>query len=355
MNTTNPSVSFDQAAAHRAANGPDWRWKAARLPPSPETTQLLAELDQQVLPAHEFLCLYVHDGSPEARSVALERFPAIAAAEALRDDPSRREPLMILTLGNCTLAEIARSMALDETIVEAWQCFFFDIAAAREAVGWIVAHVIMPEQRDGNNTFAAKLRAAHAGGSAVARQIVDSDASLPLAQGHRLFDRQLRLELKYHEALELPLDSPRHQLQFLAFCHRLELDRERLELDRQKFEFHCEEIRRNRQRADALRQRQADEQQRRRDDEEQLQRDLRRAQEEAAELRAALSPLAELRWHSSAAVSADPGRRAAAPDPSIATSRLVGSSADRFDAAEWSRPDTPHELAPFFNSEYAAA
>lgn len=257
-------------------------------------------MDKPVLDAHEYLELSLYDGSADARLKALELYPEIAAAEALQHDPPRCEPLKIMVLAGCEPVEIADKTGLSQAVVEAWEALFFDVRPAREAIGWIMAHVVHPEERDGNTAFISKLKAAFAGGPEIARQILESETALPLAEGARLFDRQLRLELKLDQALGLPLDTSTDKLRFLQWYYRRETDRVRLELEKQKFEFRMEEVRRKQRAAEALLERRVQERERERQHQEQLQRDLRRTERAAAELRARHSPLAQLTWNSSA-------------------------------------------------------
>jgi hypothetical protein len=224
-------------------------------------------------------------------------------------------------------------------ILEKWESLFFDVRQSREAVGWIQAHVIRPEQARGNGHLASRLKAAVAGGAVVARSILDLESRLPVTDGEKLFDRKLALHLKFDEAVALPLNTDREKMFFMKLYVDLQLRESRLDHAERQLERRCAEARAKlelakmrqesaRQRSaanDRLRHERETEQARREAQREYLaaQRQARHdADRRAAAARAAASPLARLGW--GATVGAAPERSGELPVAGRATSAARG-------------------------------
>ncbi|MCA9114032.1 MAG: hypothetical protein KDA79_03035 [Planctomycetaceae bacterium] len=159
MSTTRTSEAVQ---GWRSVRGPAWRWERASSTAGASLRGLAVGRDEQLRSAHASLglCRRGADGRREAS----RRYPAVAAAEALETDNALRERLMILVLGDCSPAEIAERLRIEEHIIGVWESLFFDVRDAREATGWVFSHVIHPEQSRGNGSLAARLKMAFAGG-----------------------------------------------------------------------------------------------------------------------------------------------------------------------------------------------
>lgn len=303
----------DRFRTRRGARGPAWRWELANSSfPDSRLPEPFA-LDAHVAAAHAFVTAARLDGP----SAAVERRPEIATAIDVNEIRPLRESLQLLALAACPRAEMANQLILDEATIETWERVFFDVRESLTAVGWVFSSVIRPAQLNGNGTFAAKLKAVYAGGPVVARALLDGETRISTVPGERLFDREMQLHLREDEALQVPLDSPRHALRFLKLSWRYQTECQRLELDKQKFAAACREN----QRKHAIRllrvelahekEQQRQEAKRRRVEQrkqqqqakialqaalEQRWRDQQMVSQQAAEQRAMYSPLAQLTW-----------------------------------------------------------
>jgi hypothetical protein len=185
---------------------------------------LLAAADAWVRHARDYLSVCGQDRSgPEE---AAKHHPAIAAAAKLmaEESPSGREVvegLQILVLGDCPRSEIAERLELSVEAVEAWEALYFDVREARQAVDWVHRHVILPAEQDGNTGLAARLRLA-SNGPAAACSIFDAGTNAPFREGQRLFDRKVRLALKFEEAAQLSLDSEARKLTYMKLHAQLQ-------------------------------------------------------------------------------------------------------------------------------------
>src|SRR5262249_15358552 len=231
---------------------------------------------------------------------------------------------------------------------------YFDVRAAREATGWVLAKVIQPEQQRDCH-LAAKLKFASAGGAAAARAILDAESRLSLRQGETLFDKKIRLHLKFDEAAQGSLDTDRKQLFFIRRQAELMHREKRLRLAERRLEQKCQEAlrvqqlaerrlelraQRDEQRAAQAASRQAERTRKRAERQafqfrlraDSLARDgARQERKRAAQERAATSALAQLRWEYSAVYGA--ARVAEQPDSLVheEVERLSGLLPQRLD------------------------
>ncbi len=310
-----PSAAIGQ----RGLKGPAWRWRLAAELPSQGARRLMRSFDQNVRDAHDYrrLCRQGEQGRKRAAS----RYPWIAAAEAINTDPARVGQLKIAVLGELDRAEIARRFGLDQRAIEAWESLFFDARGAREQTGWIRAHVIQPEIAAGRDSLAARLKLVASAGPSAARAVLDADGRVPLDAAERLFDRRLKLHLKFDAAVAMPLKTDRQKMSFLRMYTDLTLRERRLCLEERELQERCLEALRKHERAkvrleradkrarerEAKMARRANRRALRREQERQItqleqawQQRWHVQQQRAAAARAASSPLARLRWGASA-------------------------------------------------------
>ena len=300
---------------YRAIFGIDWRWRLAEQLPSRSNDPLTRGSDPAVRDARGYLTL-IRSGA-WGRARALKIHPVIAAAHELNADATKTAPLKILVVADCSLKEIHQRLGIATEVVSAWESLFFDTRHACSSVQWLSTHVVERERSSGNTELASQLRLAIIGGRVVARALLDAESRMPMDEGQRLFDRQLKLQLKLEQAVSAPIDTNRDKLKFLKLDLDLRLRQKKLDLQRQKFVVRCEEAARRHkvamsrreaaaqreqqraaeraQKAEARAQHRADEE-RNRERMLELQRQDRLTKQQAAEARAAASPLARLKW-----------------------------------------------------------
>ncbi|MBT6156429.1 MAG: hypothetical protein HOK71_12650 [Planctomycetaceae bacterium] len=322
-------ASFEHTQARRGVRGPAWRFELAESlqPQSPFSRQarrLLQQYDVHVQHAHTYFNLGRRgaDGCRQAR----EKFPTIAAAEKLNQDRALCAQTKVLVLGDCPLPEVAERLQIDEQVVEVWEKLFFDIREAREAIGWIFAHIIRAEQNSGNGSLAARFKLAHLGGPAGARALLDAESRVPLTAAEQLFDRSLKLHLRFDEAVTAPFCSGRDKFRFLNNSLKLKLAEQCLEVEKQKLAARCDDALRKHELAKLRlvaaadrRRGQVEERARKAQQRNQQQQEIAAAREEqrrlrgeallaeqqAARARAAASPLAQLTWSSATPTQTD--------------------------------------------------
>lgn len=314
-----PPTSFGHTQARRNVRGPAWRFDLAESlqPQSPFSRQarrLLQQYDVHVQHAHAYVNLGRRgaDGCQQAS----EKFPTIAA-EKLNQNHALCAQTKLLVLGDCPLPEVAESLQIDEQVVEVWEKLFFDIRESREAIGWIFAHIIRPEQNSGNGSVASRFKLAYLGGPAGARALLDAETRAPLTAAEQLFDRSLKLDLKLDEAVTAPFGSGRDKFRFINNSLNMQLAGQRLEVERQKLAARCDDALRKHELAKlrlvtaADRQRRQEEERARkaqqrnqqqqeiaeaREEQRRLRGEALLAEQQAARARAAASPLARLTW-----------------------------------------------------------
>jgi len=315
----NPSTRLAEfQRGQRAMLGPEWRWKTARALPPRLAHRAVQASEPLVRDARGYLTLV--DRGPRGLNRARRLYPAIAAAVALNADATKVPALKIMTLAGCAATEIHARLEIVPDVVETWEKLFFDARDQRGAVNWLSSQVIHAERRNGNNQLAAQLTLALTGGVDAARALLDAESRVPMDEGQRLFDRQVKLSVKFEQAIAMPLASSADSLRFLKFSMQVQLQQRRLELDQQKLALRCrdalrqEEVARYRMQQAVQREaRRAAERTRKCAARTQRKADAhvireywlgiraqqRSAARRAAEVRAANSPLAQLKWGSS--------------------------------------------------------
>ena len=318
--------------SERFRGGPRWRWKLAEKATEHALWKRTAQQDPDVSELVDYLqkCRCGPKGKAEAEKL----YPQIAAAELLDADPATRDPLRILVLGDCPVAEIAVRFEVPDEIIATWERVFFDVRDRRAATGWIFAQVIRPALDAGDRRLAVELKTALAGGPVAAQAVLDLPAIVPLERAERLINRDLALGLKLKEALEFRFAEPKEAMRFARFHMEYTQKEERLKLDKKRFAQHCEEAQRRyelgvarREDATARRHERAAERARKAQEKTRRRQALRElaelsvrehqerelADRRAREARIASSPLAKLKWREpQPAVSWDAGTESAA-------------------------------------------
>ncbi len=160
-------------------------------------------------PGGELLDAAVQDASAYLRLVAeaddgpkraAKRFPATAAVYCLHGDAEAAGKLKILSVAPCGLRQIATQMRLDPSVVDAWRRLFFDLPR-RPHPGWVDDHVVVPEENAGNHQLAAQLRLAAAVGPVAAVAILVAPHRVPLKEGATLFKLKCSTHARETEAV----------------------------------------------------------------------------------------------------------------------------------------------------------
>ncbi len=206
----------DIARDERSLHGPGWRCDLAEALIHRRLGPWQRRFGQEFIDLHHFRSLCAHSTVGEKQALAL--YPAIAAAEKLNADAVMAGHLKVAVLGELDPKEVARQFDIDEAVLRAWEMMYFDARDLRLARGWIDAHVIRPELAAGRADLAARLRMVSAVGAAAARAILQADTRLPSNEGQRLFERQLKLYLKFEAAIDMTLDTDKTRLGGFRVC-----------------------------------------------------------------------------------------------------------------------------------------
>lgn len=318
--------------------GPACRWRLAFELPPVIPRRFAKHYDQFVLDAHDYigLCRKADKG----RQQAVTKYPLIAKAEELQRNDALTAQLQISVLGELDFREIALRCAIEEPVLEMWERLYFAVRGQRTHTGWVQAEIICPAQREGKVELAARLKLVAAAGPVAARAILDCDSRVPLQEGERLFDRRLKLHLKFDAACDMPLVSGRDQMAFIRMHVEMKGQEQKLRLQERKLEQRCREALDKHElaklRLEFAREREEKRAraQARRDEElalvrhgsrisKELQEEQRRAewqaQRDAAIARAASSPLATLKWDRSEITRAEPYVTVGVGDQEMAT------------------------------------
>lgn len=229
----------DGPKAHRGTLGPAWRKKLAdQASQDGHHRHPAARADRCLRDLCKFQELIGEDGVglPHAQA----RFPLIVQALEVQDRPATVDALKIMIVGDLTHQEIAERLGLDRAVIETWEAIHFDVRDLRDATTWLAIHVIEPARAEGNFQLASHLRLALGGGPAAVRAIFSCQATLPLEEADRLYQRQIKLALKFEQALEIPLTTEENNLKFLKMYLHHQHETERLNIASRKLEQRCD-------------------------------------------------------------------------------------------------------------------
>ena len=233
------TTAFEYALELRSSGGPDWLWNLAGENIHRRPDQFLRELGPNFLDVLHFRTLCAH--SPVGMKQALAIYPAIAAAEQLNTDLEKTKHLKVAVLGEIDLKEISHRFGIDEVVLGTWEKVFYDIRGTRSAWAWIQVYVIQPELASGHAELAARLRMVSAVGTIAAQAILKADTRLPINEAQKLFERQLKLHLKFDAAVNMTSDTNKNRLFFMRQHMRLMQGQKRLEFAREMLEKKCAE------------------------------------------------------------------------------------------------------------------
>ena len=270
----------------------------------------------------------------QGMAAARAKFPLVAQAEELEQDPARREAAMIMVMGDIAAEEMSDRLAIPRPTIELWEALNFDVRDLRRAVAWIAVEVIRPEQKAGRTQLAARLKLALMAGPEAARALVSSGESGLVEEADRLFQRDLKLAAKFEEAADLPLHSGPETVAVL----NLKVEQMRLGLAKAELAEKCAKVRerhelkvlrfKRQERDPPLAKRSAA---RRgaaavegREAERELARERARADQLARAARAAQSPLAQLQW-----MSATEGKTASSQQATVQRPAADDRSSDK--------------------------
>ena len=232
VNTNDPQSRIWRG--HRATEGPNWRYKLARARPHIRRGWRRSETILACASCVPILCAALRDGPQEAAAA----FPIIAGAADLEQDPARRQTLKLMVVGGLPVEEMQERLKIPVAVIRVWEANYFDVRDGRDQVLWLESHVIRKEREAGNTEFAARLHLAAMAGPEGVRALLDCE-NAPVDEAERLFQRQLKLNLKYDVATNMPLGSESENFRFLQFSARLMIARQRLDLARAKLTEKC--------------------------------------------------------------------------------------------------------------------
>ena len=313
-NTNDPQSRIRRG--HRGTEGPNWRYQLAQS--RPVRSSRLAEIrdDPGVRELRGYFMRTLRDGPPEAAAA----FPIIAGAADVEQDSALRQTLKLMVVGGLAVEEMQERLKIPAAVIRVWEANYFDVRDGRDQVLWLESHVIRKEREAGNPEFAARLHLAAMAGPEGVRALLDCE-NAPVDEAERLFQRQLKLNLKYDVATNMPLGSESENFRFLQFSARLMIAGQRLDLARAKLTEKCTRAR-ERHEERKLRLEIAHQQQAARaanakrvvearqkaqmsraaaaEARRELARHRQRAEQMAVAARAAQSPLAQLQWSATA-------------------------------------------------------
>jgi hypothetical protein len=144
----------------------------------------------------------------------------------------------VAALGDLPPAEIARRVGVEEAVVKIWESLFYDVRDCRGAISWLVTHVINREIAAGRGELAAKLKMVVAVGPVGAQAILDGGSRVPVTAGEHLFQRKLKLHLKYDQAMGMTEGSDYH-FRFVRLYTNLKMQEKRLKVEEAKLGERC--------------------------------------------------------------------------------------------------------------------
>jgi hypothetical protein len=299
----------DVCQFHRSTRGPDWRDQLAKELSSKSARLPGGGSDSAVRNLKTYYRLIARQGLPAARA----KFPAIAAAQNLERDPAHRGAARLMIMAGLASEEMSRRLRISVEAVRAWESAFFDVRDIRHSSVWLSFHVVRREREAGHTELAARLNLAVMAGPDAARLLLDCPSRSPVDEAERLAQRDLRLQLKLEQILEMPIGGEAANFRIVKLYGKLYVEKQRIALAREKLREKCTAARQRhelkmrrlelklqeqrsaeRQRSDARRRAAAAVDARRIERESAHKR--RQADQMAREARAAQSPLVKLQW-----------------------------------------------------------
>jgi hypothetical protein len=138
-------------------------------------------------------------------ATAAARFPRIASAVAIWNDPATRETLQMLALADCPDEESAQRLNVSDDVIATAEGLFFDVRNRLTARVWILAHVLYVDPDGDAKPSLSRLMLAYYGGPVAIRLLLDAGSAAPLSQAESLCRLDPLLHIKTQEALDMPL------------------------------------------------------------------------------------------------------------------------------------------------------
>ncbi len=222
-----------EIAVTREIHGPEWRWReaqrrmAAQKPPWPLPDRLVGQLT-------------VYLGL-KRRSLpdAARRFPRLAAAEQVHQQPALAERLRLMVAAQVPPEQIAARLAIATEIVQLYEAIFFDVRQHLHQGSWIVIHVLHPLEKSGNFQLSARFRAALSGGTAVLDALLSDEIDFPVTFTEQMFKKRTHLMALESEAISVvPLDRE-SAWKFVQMGARWRIESRRIELAEKRLDAKC--------------------------------------------------------------------------------------------------------------------
>lgn len=228
---------------HHALHGADWRWRlaekiAAGDGPRPGDLEYRASLhDSLVRQAAAFWRLQ----SQGAESLLLHHGAgAVAEAFELEQKIDTSDLLKLYVLAGAPVEHIAEKCAISTELLTLWEQLFFDVRQLLTRLS-VVAHVVVQRAiHEGRQALAARMKLARAGGVVMVDVLQRIDCSRYLSEAEKLYDLQIRLDVKANEALLLPIANESQRVRFAENYLKHKQATERLAFARERFLKKCE-------------------------------------------------------------------------------------------------------------------
>jgi len=220
----------------RTFRGPKWRSEVAQEMTNLSDRSAARTWDPLTIDTAKCYALRADGGGGIVR--AAEKYPFIAAAILLHDDVAKTDVMKLMTLVDSPTNAIAKRVEVEPAVVQVWERLFFDVRDMRGAVSWLSGQVIEPERKAGNTALAARMKLALVAGPDGVDAILALDEGAPVDEAERLLQRKLKLDLKFDEAVNMPLDSD-NSTTFVKLYVALQLSEKRLELAGKKLAASC--------------------------------------------------------------------------------------------------------------------
>lgn len=336
----------DQVGSHRVERGTmgaAWRSELARLLPPHVGPSRGQPCDPMVVGLQNYHTLQQQGAQGLAQ--ARVKFPLIAAAEALNSEDGKTDQIKLMVLADMPRDEIGQRMGVEAAAIEMWEQLYFDVRDLRHAAGWLAVHVIEKARKQCRPDLASRMKLAICAGPVAVRALLDAESGMPFDEADRLFQRHVKLHVKFDYAVNMPLESEKAKLAFLKLYSHLQIQEKRITLAREKLTQRCAQLRHRcstdkSRMAFAAKQEEAqlEENQERRENALQRKKERQRKQAEAMELaahrahaerlamqaRIAASPLSQLTWNKPPARELDVGYLAPLTDGLSGESRTEG-------------------------------
>lgn len=228
------------ARCQRGMYGPAWRTRTAAQMGNRFAKQSAEVADDVLSDFSKYLRVKRQSGRGGAHAA---RYPTIAAAEVLNEDPEKTAALKLMVVADMPHDEMQTRGGIEVSILRMWESLFFDARNQRQATSWLSHHVVAPEVEAGNPELASKLKVAIMTGPIAVRGMLDMQRGTCLDEADRLFQRRIKLHEKFDLCVNIPIDSDSAKKFFMKLHLRLMIAEQRQAAAEQRLAQRCAEAR----------------------------------------------------------------------------------------------------------------